>query len=86
MGRYDIIKRGNPGGDIVRRESTQRQGWLAKALVEYKFEWGVPGIFGWYASGDDGNVKNGSERLPSIAGAGNFTSFIGDGNLRAGLF
>ncbi len=84
MGRYDIIKRGNPG-DIVRG-STQRQGWLAKALVEYKFEWGVPGIFGWYASGDDGNVKNGSERLPSIAGAGNFTSFIGDGNLAWGSF
>ena len=84
MGRYDIIKRGNPG-DIVRG-STPRQGWLAKALVEYKFEWGVPGIFGWYASGDDGNVKNGSERLPSIAGAGNFTSFIGDGNLAWGSF
>lgn len=45
--------------------STKREGWLAKALVEYKLDWGVPGIFGWYASGDDGNVKNGSERLPS---------------------
>ena len=84
MGRFDIIKRGNEG-DIVRG-STQRQGWLAKALVEYKLEWGAPGIFGWYASGDDGNVKNGSERLPSIAGAGNFTSFIGDGNLAWGSF
>lgn len=84
MGRFDIIRRGN-AGDIVRG-STQRQGWLAKALVEYKLEWGVPGIFGWYASGDDGTVKNGSERLPSIAGAGNFTSFIGDGNLAWGSF
>ncbi len=84
MGRYDIVKRGNYN-DMVRG-STQRQGWLAKALVEYKMEWGVPGIFGWYASGDDGNVKNGSERMPSIAGAGNFTSFIGDGNLAWGSF
>ncbi len=84
MGRFDIIRRGN-AGDIVRG-STQRQGWLVKALVEYKLEWGAPGIFGWYASGDDGNVKNGSERLPSIAGAGNFTSFIGDGNLAWGSF
>lgn len=84
MGRFDIIKRGNES-DIVRG-STQRQGWLVKALVEYKLEWGVPGIFGWYASGDDGNVKNGSERLPSLAGAGNFTSFIGDGNLAWGSF
>ena len=30
MGRYDIIKRGNPGRYC--RGSTQRQGWLAKAL------------------------------------------------------
>ena len=79
MGRFDIIKRDNEG-DIVRG-STRRAGWLVKALMEYKLDWGVPGLFGWYASGDDGNVKNGSERLPSIAGAGNFTSFIGDGNL-----
>ena len=76
MGRYDVLKRGT---DLVRGNS-KREGWLVKALVEYKMDWGTPGIFGWYASGDDGNVKNGSERLPSIAGAGNFTSFMGDGN------
>lgn len=77
MGRYDVLKR----GEETVRASTGRQGWLAKALVEYKLDWATPGIFGWYASGDDGNVKNGSERMPSVAGAGNFTSFIGDGNL-----
>ena len=76
------IERVDGGGKT--RFSTERQGWLAKALVEYKMDWGTPGIFGWYASGDDGNVKNGSERLPSIAGAGNFTSFMGDGNLAWG--
>ena len=43
-------------------------------------DWGVPGVFGWYGSGDDGNVKNGSERMPSIVPMGNFTSFMGDGN------
>ena len=77
MGRYALEKNGQPHG----RGSTERQGWLAKALVEYKMDWGTPGIFGWYASGDDGNPKNGSERLPSICPYGNFTSFIGDGNL-----
>ena len=80
MGRYDVLKR---GVDPVRG-SSQRQGWLVKALVEYKMDWGTPGIFGWYSSGDDGNVKNGSERLPSLAGAGNFTSFMGDGNMAWG--
>ncbi|MCR5813803.1 MAG: outer membrane homotrimeric porin [Desulfovibrio sp.] len=59
------------------RADSLRQGWLVKALVEYKMDWGVPGIFGWYSSGDDGDVKNGSERMPSIAGAGSFTSFMG---------
>ena len=77
MGRYDAYK----NGVFAKRGSTERQGWLAKALVEYKMDWGTPGIFGWYASGDDGNVKNGSERMPSLVATGNFTSFMGDGNL-----
>ncbi len=76
MGRFDATKNG-----VTKRGSTERQGWLAKALVEYKLDWAVPGIFGWYASGDDSNVKNGSERMPSVAASGNFTSFIGDGNM-----
>lgn len=77
MGRFDVATRNN--WNDVRRGSMQRQGWLAKALIEYKMDWGTPGIFGWYASGDDGNVKNGSERLPSLCAYGNFTSFMGYG-------
>ncbi len=78
MGRYDVQK--GQSGEIVRG-STQRQGWLAKALVEYKMDWATPGLFGWYASGDDGSVKNGSERMPSLVPTGTATSFMGDGNL-----
>ena len=78
MGRYSVQKGQN--GDIVRG-STERQGWLAKALVEYKMDWATPGLFGWYASGDDSNVKNGSERMPSLVPTGNMTSYMGDGNL-----
>ena len=77
MGRGDITR----GDGVTERYSTKREGWLAKALVEYKMDWGVPGIFGWYSSGDDGNPGNGSERLPAVSSAGNFTSFLGDGNL-----
>ena len=47
-------------------------------MIEYKLDWGTPGIFGWYASGDDGNVKNGSERMPTLSGCANFMSFHGD--------
>lgn len=76
IGRYDItdLRNGEP-----RRGMIQRQGWLAKALVEYNMDWGTPGVFGWYGSGDDGNVKNGSERMPTVSPCGNFTSFMGHG-------
>ncbi len=78
MGRYWAKKEYY---NQVKRASTERQGWLAKALIEYKMDWGVPGILGWYGSGDDGNPKNGSERMPSIVPMGTFTSFLGDGNM-----
>lgn len=77
LGRFDVARR-NDWADAVRG-SMERQGWVAKALVEYKMDWGKPGIFGWYGSGDDDNVKNGSERMPSICAYGNFTSFMGYG-------
>lgn len=77
LGRFDVAKRNN-WKDTVRG-SWERQGWVAKALAEYKFDWGMPGIFGWYGSGDDDNVKNGSERMPSLCAYGNFTSFMGYG-------
>ena len=78
MGRYQAERYGSDTD--FRMGDTKREGWLVKALVEYKMDWGTPGIFGWYASGDDGNVKNGSERMPTISGCGNFMSFMGDGN------
>ena len=76
MGRYSTTVRGSS----TERASTRREGWLAKGLIEYKTDWGIPGIFGWYASGDDGTLKNGSERMPSIAPWAKFTSFMGSAN------
>lgn len=77
MGRYDMPVR---GGQRMDRASTRREGWLAMALAEYRLDWGTPGIFGWYASGDDGSLKNGSERMPSIDPWSKFTSFMGAAN------
>lgn len=76
FGNYSVEDR--RGGE--RRASSQREGWLVKALVEYQQEWGVPGVLGWYASGDDGNIKNGSERMPAVSPSSNFTSFMQDGS------
>ena len=54
----------------------------ASLLAEYKLDWGTPGIYGWYSSGDDGNIKNGSERMPSLDYNNESTSgFSGFGQL-----
>lgn len=58
-----------------------RQGWFGALIMEYKLDWGVPGIYGWYGSGDDSNPANGSERLPALDpnNANNFSYFAFDG-------
>lgn len=59
-----------------------REGWHASLLAEYKLDWGTPGIYGWYSSGDDGNITNGSERMPSLDYNNESTSgFSGFGQL-----
>ncbi len=59
-----------------------RSGWLASLLFEYKLDWGIPGLYGWYASGDDNNPANGSERMPTLSATGNneFSNFAFSGN------
>lgn len=42
----------------------RRAGWYGAALAEYKLDWMVPGLLGWYSSGDDDDPWNGSERMP----------------------
>ena len=52
-----------------------RKGWLAAGLAEYKFEGVTPGLLFWYASGDDSNAANGSERLPTVLPSWQASSF-----------
>ena len=47
--------------------SANRAGWLASLLVEYDLGWTKPGLYGWYASGDDDDRGNGSERMPYLS-------------------
>jgi hypothetical protein len=53
----------------------QRQGWFLAALAEYKLDWGVPGIYAWWGSGDDSNPRNGSQRMPVLENNGNNAAF-----------
>ena len=48
--------------------STEREGWYVAALAEYRLPWFVPAVKGWYASGDDSKVTNGSEQPLYLSG------------------
>lgn len=67
-------------GDIKGvTEEMDRGGWYASFLAEYDMDVVVPGLLAWYTSGDDGDPRNGSERLPTILGNwyGSSMSFSG---------
>lgn len=51
--------------DGVAREM-DRGGWYALSLAEYSATNMVPGVMAWYASGDNGDPMDGSERMPTI--------------------
>lgn len=48
-------------------EAMKREGWYLSILGEYKMDWATPGLYAWYSSGDDSNIKNGSERMPTLS-------------------
>lgn len=62
-------------GIDTKHRFTDRAGWLFGAAASYKTALGVPTLKAWYATGDDGNVNNGSERIIST-GAFNRTGAI----------
>jgi len=57
-------------------DAAERAGWLVAALAEYKLDMVTPGILAWYGSGEDDDITDGSERMPSISPTGwGVTSF-----------
>ena len=57
----------NYGSVSYADSRANRSGYLGSLLFEYKLDWSIPGLYMWYASGDDGNAANGSERMPSLS-------------------
>ena len=52
-----------------QRTRVGTEGWFIAAALNYELDWAVPGIFGWYASGDDYDdvVKHGEfGRMPTL--------------------
>lgn len=58
----------------------ERAGWFASILGEYKMDYFTPGVLFWYASGDDSNAYNGSERMPTVEGSWTASSYGYDDN------
>lgn len=46
----------------------KRAGWYASVAMSGKTAWGLPKLLGWYSTGDDGNIFNGSERPIGLYG------------------
>lgn len=58
-----------PRGGLAGNERSidiKRDGWYAAAIAEYQMDVITPGLLFWYASGDDDNPYNGSERMPYL--------------------
>ena len=50
------------------------RGWFLAATLDYKLDWAVPGIFGWWSSGDSKNALETGQlgRLPVLSTDGGF--------------
>ncbi len=72
-------------GAMNDNKAARRQGLFADASVEYTgLAFAKPMIFGWYGTGEDNSIRNGSERLPYLRskwGAGNTLIFEDDSDL-----
>lgn len=50
------------------KDAPDSRGWWLDASLDYKLDWAVPGVFGWYSTGDDSDIdKDRSGRVPTIA-------------------
>ncbi len=57
----------------------RRSGWYFAGKAAYQTPWVTPAIIGWYSTGDDNDMYNGSERMPVLSGGLAGTSFGMDG-------
>ena len=59
----------------------ERSGWYVSAIAQYKMDMVTPGLLLFYASGDDNNINDGSEQIPTIDAGWNASSFGFDGSV-----
>ena len=88
LGRNDVFGANTAAAGaapVYPKAEVSTHGWYLAATLDYKLDWGTPGIFGWYASGDDADDWGGSKhrlgRLPTVRPDQNYTSFGFDGGI-----
>ena len=86
LGRNTIYAEWDPAAAPATLDSMEisSRGWYIAANLDYALDWGTPGIFGWYASGDKAkDLRNHSRlgRLPTVAGGQAYSSFGSDGGV-----
>ncbi len=59
----------------------ERSGWYVSAIAQYKMDFVTPGLLLFYASGDDDDITDGSEQIPTIDAGWNASSFGFDGSV-----
>ncbi len=77
----------NYGSAEFGEEAFSRHGFYGSLLAEYKMDWGTPGLYFWYSTGDDGDISDGSERMPTInttGGTNGFSPFALNGHTYIG--
>lgn len=67
-----------------RNFELRRSGWFAALQTDYILQGWTPGFIAYYASGDDGDPYNGSERMPALAPDVMMTSYGFDGTWYSG--
>lgn len=67
-----------------RNFDLRRYGWFAALQTDYILAGWTPGFIAYYASGDDGNPYNGSERMPALSPDTMMTSYGFDGTWYSG--
>ncbi len=71
---YGSVDMGTSGNFDVKRS-----GWYAALSADYKLDFMTPALTGWYASGDDDDAMDGSERMPVLDSDVALTSYGFDG-------
>ena len=73
---YGHVAKTEFGTPEAHLNDVSASGWYIGATLDYKLDWGTPGIFGWYATGDKANADDDNHlgRLPVVGTDGGFTA------------